>query len=72
MDHFRQSNHNDKPWWTRTSSGKFNVRSAWELLRAKEESNEDLKNIWVKGLPFKISFWVDSVDFKSPSSRSYG
>ncbi|KAK4737149.1 hypothetical protein R3W88_000846 [Solanum pinnatisectum] len=43
----------DKPWWTKSSTGYFSVKSVWELLRKKENINEDLKSLRVKGLPFK-------------------
>ncbi|XP_060216649.1 uncharacterized protein LOC132644109 [Lycium barbarum] len=46
----------DKPWWMMTSTGKFTVSSAWDLLRQRGHVSEDYKNIWLKGLPFKISF----------------
>lgn len=37
MDHVRQSEMGDKPWWTKTSSGKFSIKNAWEILRKKDE-----------------------------------
>lgn len=57
MDHIRQTDMGDKPWWIKTSTGKFSVKSAWEILRKKEEVNENCKMIWVQDLPFKISFF---------------
>ncbi|KAH0730051.1 hypothetical protein KY289_001239 [Solanum tuberosum] len=50
------SEHGDKPWWTKSSTGKFSVKTSWELLRQKSDKNEDLKLLWIKGLPFKFSF----------------
>ncbi|KAH0712634.1 hypothetical protein KY289_008593 [Solanum tuberosum] len=47
----------DKPWWIKTSTGKFSVKSAWEILRKKVEENANFKKIWVQDLPFKISFF---------------
>ncbi|KAH0689167.1 hypothetical protein KY289_016525 [Solanum tuberosum] len=44
------------PWWTKSSTGKFSVKSAWEFLRQKADVNEDLKHLWIKGQPFKLSF----------------
>jgi len=35
MNHFRQSDMGDKPWWTKTSSGMFIVKSAWEIVKRK-------------------------------------
>lgn len=46
----------DKPWWTKISTGEFSVSTAWELLRQREDINEDLKKLWVTRLPFKFSF----------------
>ncbi|KAH0679056.1 hypothetical protein KY284_020141 [Solanum tuberosum] len=56
MSHVKLIDQGDKPWWTKTRSGKFTVKSAWDLLRQKENSNDDLKLLWVKGIPFKFSF----------------
>ncbi|KAH0682950.1 hypothetical protein KY290_021538 [Solanum tuberosum] len=63
VDHIRNNmsqlklvNQGDKPWWTVTSNGKFSVKSAWELLRVKENVCDDLKHLWCKGIPFKFSF----------------
>ncbi|KAK4718156.1 hypothetical protein R3W88_016494 [Solanum pinnatisectum] len=39
-------------------SGKFIVRSAWEILRITEVKKEIFDNIWVKGVPFKVSFFL--------------
>ncbi|KAH0665042.1 hypothetical protein KY285_026248 [Solanum tuberosum] len=50
------SDQGDKTWWTKSSTGKFSIKSSWELLRQKAEKNEDLKLLWIKGLPFKLSF----------------
>ncbi|KAH0683061.1 hypothetical protein KY289_020813 [Solanum tuberosum] len=50
------SEHRYKPWWTKSSTGNFSVKSSWELLRQKADINEDLKRLWIKGLPFKFSF----------------
>ncbi|XP_060200379.1 uncharacterized protein LOC132628633 [Lycium barbarum] len=47
----------DKPRWMMTTSGKFTVRSAWELLRRKFVKSDIYKSIWIPGLPFKISFF---------------
>lgn len=57
MNYFRQGTNNDRPWWTKSSKGLFNVRSAWEIVRCKEDYNAELDRIWMKGLPFKISFF---------------
>lgn len=52
---------NDVPYWMGCSSGKFNVRSAYQLLRHRIDPVEWTKNLWVKGLPYKISFFLWSV-----------
>ncbi|XP_060177821.1 uncharacterized protein LOC132607756 [Lycium barbarum] len=48
----------DKPWWMMTSTGEFSVASAWEMLRQKSHSSDIYKDMWIKGLPFKISFFL--------------
>lgn len=48
----------DKPWWTRNSTGRFSAKSAWDLLRHRKEKDENMKAIWVKGLPFKTCFLI--------------
>lgn len=63
MDHIRQTNLSDKPWWTKSSHGKFSVKNAWKTLRKKDEVLQYFKKIWVKGLAFKIFFfWVESME----------
>ncbi|KAG5577323.1 hypothetical protein H5410_057457 [Solanum commersonii] len=57
MDHTRSINMGDKPGWIKTSTGKFSVKSAWEILRKKVEENANFKKIWVQDLPLKISFF---------------
>ncbi|KAH0696148.1 hypothetical protein KY289_013630 [Solanum tuberosum] len=58
MNHTCLSGQVDKPWWLLTSNEKFLVNSAWELLRIKDTTSDYFRRIWVKGLPFKISFLV--------------
>lgn len=57
IDHIRPINMGDRLWWIKTSTGKFSVKSAWEILRNKEEENVNFKKIWVQDLPFKIPFF---------------
>lgn len=40
------------------STGKFSVRSAWEYIRQKGIISKTLRSIWLKGVPFKISFLI--------------
>lgn len=41
-----------------STSGDFTVRSAWEDIRKKKSKAECYTNIWNKGLPLKISFFL--------------
>lgn len=55
--HFEQLQGNwDKPWWMPTTTGKFTVNSAWDLMRHRDHEQEDCKQMWIKGVPFKITF----------------
>ncbi|KAH0655771.1 hypothetical protein KY285_030653 [Solanum tuberosum] len=47
----------DCPWCMGNTKGEFTVKSSFKIMRKKEEEMEWLSNIWVKGLPFKISFF---------------
>lgn len=47
----------DRLWWGLTTNGKFAVRSAW-YIRYKEHTEAAYKCIWVKKLPFKVSFFM--------------
>ncbi|WMV09401.1 hypothetical protein MTR67_002786 [Solanum verrucosum] len=58
MGGIQLNNQQDKAWWTKNSKGSFTIKSAWELLRNKEEVQEDFSLLWMKGLPFKISFLI--------------
>nr|XP_009762911.1 PREDICTED: uncharacterized protein LOC104214886 [Nicotiana sylvestris] len=48
----------DRPYWMPTPSGKFSVSSAWQILRHMADPNQEFKLMWIKGLPFKISFFL--------------
>ncbi|XP_070043184.1 uncharacterized protein [Nicotiana tomentosiformis] len=48
----------DTPKWMPTTSGKYTVSSAWDIVRHREPTNHEQKNIWTKCLPFKISFFL--------------
>ncbi|XP_075086241.1 uncharacterized protein LOC142168961 [Nicotiana tabacum] len=48
----------DKPLWKPTASGKFAVSSAWHIVRHRANPNLEYKHMWIKGLPFKISFFI--------------
>ncbi|KAG5595365.1 hypothetical protein H5410_036597 [Solanum commersonii] len=45
MDQIRQLELSDKPWWTKTSSGHFIVKSAWDLIRKRKEETDFYKKI---------------------------
>ncbi|XP_075091556.1 uncharacterized protein LOC142171756 [Nicotiana tabacum] len=46
------------PKWMPTSSGKFTVGRAWQILRHRAHPNPEYKLLWTNGLPFKISFFL--------------
>ncbi|XP_070031692.1 uncharacterized protein [Nicotiana tomentosiformis] len=48
----------DKPYWMPTPSGKFSVSSAWQIIRHRADPNQEFKLMWIKGFPFKISFFL--------------
>nr|XP_009795000.1 PREDICTED: uncharacterized protein LOC104241764 [Nicotiana sylvestris] len=48
----------DKPIWCLETRGQFTVKSAWEYLRRRKDPATTHEKIWVKGLPFKISFFM--------------
>nr|XP_016479791.1 PREDICTED: uncharacterized protein LOC107801042 [Nicotiana tabacum] len=48
----------DTPKWMPTTSGKFTVGSAWQILRHRDPTNPEYKLLWTKGLPLKISFFI--------------
>ncbi|XP_070036593.1 uncharacterized protein [Nicotiana tomentosiformis] len=48
----------DRPYWMPTPSGKFSVSSAWQILRHRADPNKEFKLMWIKGVPFKISFFL--------------
>lgn len=48
----------DKPFWMLETRGDFSVKSAWEYVRRRKEPCNACRMIWVKGLPFKIPFFM--------------
>ncbi|XP_060182578.1 uncharacterized protein LOC132612299 [Lycium barbarum] len=48
----------DIHWWLLDSKGDFTVKSAWDYLRLRGQENEIYKYMLIKGLPFKISFFM--------------
>ncbi|XP_070049453.1 uncharacterized protein [Nicotiana tomentosiformis] len=48
----------DRPFWSLETRGNFTVKSAWEYLRRRKDPGNAYKKLWIKGLPFKISFFM--------------
>ncbi|XP_060200320.1 uncharacterized protein LOC132628562 [Lycium barbarum] len=46
----------DRPWWMLTSTGRYTVNSAWNMLRHRDHEDSDFKQLCIKGVPFKIYF----------------
>ncbi|XP_075077300.1 uncharacterized protein LOC142164034 [Nicotiana tabacum] len=51
----------DNVVWILETRGKFSVKSSWEYIRKRKDTSIVYKNMWVKGLPFKISFFMWNV-----------
>ncbi|XP_060177861.1 uncharacterized protein LOC132607800 [Lycium barbarum] len=61
MQHINPPNENgqaDKAFWKLDSRGKFTVGSAFQLLRQRKDPSNLYKQMWIKGLPIKISFFM--------------
>lgn len=50
--------HEDKGFWQLDSKGKVLVKTAWQYIRKRRQQNKLYNFIWVKGLPFKITFFM--------------
>ncbi|XP_075092579.1 uncharacterized protein LOC142172788 [Nicotiana tabacum] len=48
----------DMPCWMLETRGYFSVKSAWDYTRRRDEPRITYTMIWVKGLPFKIAFFM--------------
>ncbi|XP_075074740.1 uncharacterized protein LOC142162301 [Nicotiana tabacum] len=48
----------DMPCWMLETRGYFSVKSSWEYTRRRDEPRIAYRMIWVKGLPFKIAFFM--------------
>nr|XP_016484349.1 PREDICTED: uncharacterized protein LOC107804913 [Nicotiana tabacum] len=53
-----ESSQLDTPFWMLETREHFTVKSAWDYLRRRANPRLAYKMIWVKGLPFKISFFL--------------
>lgn len=51
----------DKAFWKLESKGHFSMKTAWQHARKRKHEKNLYKFIWVKGLPFKISFFMWSL-----------
>lgn len=51
----------DKSYWILETKGNFSVKTTWEYLRRRKEPGLAYNKMWVKGLPFKISFFLRKV-----------
>ncbi|XP_060190710.1 uncharacterized protein LOC132619973 [Lycium barbarum] len=61
VQHINPPNENgqaDKAFWKLDSRGKFTVGSAFQLLRQRKDPSNLYKQMWIKGLPIKISFFM--------------
>ncbi|XP_075096138.1 uncharacterized protein LOC142174244 [Nicotiana tabacum] len=48
----------DMPCWMLETRGYFSVKSSWDYTRRRDEPRTTYRMIWVKGLPFKIAFFM--------------
>ncbi|KAH0745955.1 hypothetical protein KY285_007612 [Solanum tuberosum] len=68
------SNRRDKDIWIPNTNGNFTIKSSWSNYRQRSNSNNFIKNIWHKDIPFKISFlnWRVIRDKLSTNERVSG
>lgn len=52
------TNELNKPFWIMEARENFTVMSAWDYFQRRREPNTVFRNIWVKGLPFKVVFFM--------------
>lgn len=48
----------DRPYWTLEPKGSFSLKSACEYTRRRKDPSVVYKHIWVRGLTFKIAFFM--------------
>lgn len=48
----------DKPWSILNGSCKFSISSSWEVLRTLDVVQDIFEHIYIKGIPFKVSFFL--------------
>lgn len=49
---------NDTAWWTGNSSGRFTVKSTFDIIKKRKEIVNRANNVRTKALPHKISFFL--------------
>lgn len=49
---------NDEACWMGNSKGEFMASSTFNIMRHKKEKINWVRNIWIKGIPFKIAFFL--------------
>ncbi|XP_060195217.1 uncharacterized protein LOC132624456 [Lycium barbarum] len=54
----RDERGDDRPWWILDTSGEFTIKSSWDFIRSRRPQLDISKFMWIKGLPFKISFFL--------------
>lgn len=59
---------NDKPWWTDNSPGLFTVKSAYQILRRRNQVVDWFSTLWMNRLPYKINFCIWRVMHKRIST----
>ncbi|XP_055814563.1 uncharacterized protein LOC129884258 [Solanum dulcamara] len=48
----------DRPWWILDTSGEFTIKSTWDFIRQRGPKLDIYRFMWIKGMPFKISFFM--------------
>ncbi|XP_060202349.1 uncharacterized protein LOC132630776 [Lycium barbarum] len=60
LGHIVRFDGKDKSWWIETSSGKFTVKSAWDLLRQRAIISPHYEKLWIKRVSYKIEIIIPS------------
>nr|XP_016514683.1 PREDICTED: uncharacterized protein LOC107831437 [Nicotiana tabacum] len=48
----------DVPVWKLELRGEFSAKSAWDYMRRRRDPSTAYRNIWTKGMSFKVSFFM--------------
>ncbi|XP_060177746.1 uncharacterized protein LOC132607677 [Lycium barbarum] len=54
----REERDTDRPWWIPDTRGEFSIKSTWDFIRLRGPQVDSYRFVWIKGLPFKISFFL--------------